>query len=76
MRASQKPQFDLISNVVAAPVGLLSALLFMRWWGLAGAVVSMVLGFAALALTTFICFRLSDGRDRHLAVAQPCVSSD
>jgi O-antigen/teichoic acid export membrane protein len=76
MRASQKPQFDLISNVVAAPVGLLSALLFMRWWGLAGAAVSMVLGFAALALTTFICFRLSAGRDRRLAVAQPCVSSD
>jgi O-antigen/teichoic acid export membrane protein len=76
MRASQKPQFDLISNVVAAPVGLLSALLFMRWWGLAGAVVSMVLGFAALALTTFICFRLSAGCDRHLAVAQPCASSD
>jgi O-antigen/teichoic acid export membrane protein len=76
MRASQKPQFDLISNVVAAPVGLLSALLFMRWWGLAGAAVSMVLGFAALALTTFICFRLSAERDRRLAVAQPCVSSD
>ena len=76
MRASQKPHFDLISNIVAAPVGLLSALLFMRWWGLAGAAASIVLGFAALALTTFICFRFSAGRDRHLAVAQPCVSSD
>src|SRR2546423_5516244 len=30
LRASQKPQCDLIANLVAAPVGLLSAVLLMR----------------------------------------------
>ena len=76
MRASQKPQLDLISNLVAAPISLLSALLLMRWWGISGAAVSMVLGFAALALTTFVCFRISASRAPSFATAQPCVSSD
>jgi O-antigen/teichoic acid export membrane protein len=76
MRASQKPQFDLISNLVAAPIALLSALLLMRWWGLSGAAVSMVLGFAALAITTFICFRLSARRAASFAATPACVSSD
>ena len=75
LRASQKPQFDLISNIVAAPVGLLSALVLMRLWGLPGAAVSMVLGFAALTLTIFICFRLS-ARPAPSLAGQPCVSSD
>jgi O-antigen/teichoic acid export membrane protein len=65
LRAWQRPQFDLLSNIVAAPVGLLSAVLFMRWWGIRGAALSMVLGYATLTLTTFICFRWftrEDGR--------------
>ena len=57
LRASQKPQCDLIANLVAAPVGLISAVLLMRFWGLAGAATSMVLGFLALSATTFVCFR-------------------
>jgi|GraSoi_2013_80cm_1033760.scaffolds.fasta_scaffold00223_3 O-antigen/teichoic acid export membrane protein len=76
MRASQKPQFDLISNIVAAPVGLLSAFLLMRWWGLSGAIVSMVLSFAALSLTTFVCFQLSIPTDANLTGVQPRVSAD
>jgi O-antigen/teichoic acid export membrane protein len=56
LRASQKPQCDLIANLVAAPVGLVSAVLLMRFWGLGGAAASMVLGFLALSITTFACF--------------------
>ena len=59
LRASQKPQFDLICNVIAAPIGLLSAVIFMRWWGLPGAAASMVLGFTALSVATYVCFRIS-----------------
>jgi O-antigen/teichoic acid export membrane protein len=51
MRASQKPRFDLVANAIAAPVGVVSAILFMRWWGIAGAAVSMAVGFAAYAVS-------------------------
>jgi O-antigen/teichoic acid export membrane protein len=47
LRAVQKPHFDLVANGVAAPVGLLSAIAFMHWWGLAGAAASMVTSLAA-----------------------------
>jgi O-antigen/teichoic acid export membrane protein len=57
LRASQRPQFDLIANSVAAPVGLLSAIAFTHWWGLAGVASSMVLGFAVQGVVTYICFR-------------------
>jgi O-antigen/teichoic acid export membrane protein len=46
LRASQKPHLDLLANVIAAPVAVVSAMLFIHWWGLAGAAVSMVTGFA------------------------------
>jgi len=49
LRAAQKPHFDLLANGVAAPVGLLSAVAFMHWWGLAGAAVSMVTSLTAYA---------------------------
>jgi hypothetical protein len=45
LRASQKPHFDLLANAIAAPVAVVSALCFIRWWGLAGAAASMVVGF-------------------------------
>jgi O-antigen/teichoic acid export membrane protein len=57
LRASQRPQFDLLANIVAAPVGLFSAVLFIHWWGLAGAAGSLVLGFVVLSGVTFVCFR-------------------
>ena len=36
LRASQKPHFDLLANAIAAPVAIVSAVNFIRWWGLAG----------------------------------------
>jgi O-antigen/teichoic acid export membrane protein len=57
LRASQKPYYDLLCNAVAAPVGLLSAIVFMRWWGLAGAAASMVLSFLASGIVNVLSFR-------------------
>jgi O-antigen/teichoic acid export membrane protein len=59
LRASQKPHFDLIANGVAAPVGLVSGIAFMHWWGLGGAAASMVLGFAVQGIIILLCFRRS-----------------
>jgi O-antigen/teichoic acid export membrane protein len=59
LRASQKPQFDLLGNAMAAPVGLVSALLLVRWWGIYGAATSMILSFTVFAVVTFACFRAS-----------------
>jgi O-antigen/teichoic acid export membrane protein len=66
LRASQKPHFDLIANAVAAPVGLVSAILFIRWWGLAGAAASMVLSFLASAIVNILSYR-------HCARSAPIV---
>ena len=49
LRASQKPHFDLLSNSLAAPVGVLSCVIFLHLWGISGAVASMVLSFATYA---------------------------
>jgi O-antigen/teichoic acid export membrane protein len=57
LRASQKPQFDLLSKIIAAPASVISAFLFMHWWGLAGAAASMVLSFATISGVTIACFR-------------------
>jgi len=51
MRASHKPHFDLAASAIAAPVGVVSAIFFMRWWGIVGAAVSMSVGFAAYAIS-------------------------
>jgi O-antigen/teichoic acid export membrane protein len=56
LRACQKPHFDLLANAVAAPVGLATAFLFIRAWGLGGAVVSLILGYAAYAAVLFASF--------------------
>jgi O-antigen/teichoic acid export membrane protein len=61
LRASQRPHFDLLANSIAAPVGLTSAVLLMRGFGLAGAVVSMVLAATTVALVTFISYRVALG---------------
>ncbi len=47
VRASQKPHMDLLATAIAAPVAIVSAVCFIRWWGLAGAAASMVMGFVA-----------------------------
>jgi O-antigen/teichoic acid export membrane protein len=59
LRAAQKPHFDLIANGVAAAVGLISAVAFLYWWGLAGACASMVAGLAAYSLAYALCYRRS-----------------
>jgi O-antigen/teichoic acid export membrane protein len=43
MRAAHKPHFDFLANAVAAPVAMLSSLLFIKKWGAGGAAASMVL---------------------------------
>jgi O-antigen/teichoic acid export membrane protein len=53
LRASQRPHFDLAANAVAAPVGIISAAVFIHWWGLVGAAASMVLSFAAYTVVTY-----------------------
>ncbi|HLJ15608.1 MAG TPA: polysaccharide biosynthesis C-terminal domain-containing protein [Bryobacteraceae bacterium] len=57
MRASQKPHFDLLANAIAAPIGVLSAVYFMRWWGLMGAAASMVVSFAVASVVTYMSYR-------------------
>jgi O-antigen/teichoic acid export membrane protein len=45
LRASQRPHLDLLANAIAAPIAVVSAVIFIHWWGLAGAAASMVTGF-------------------------------
>jgi O-antigen/teichoic acid export membrane protein len=65
-RASQKPHVDLLANAMAAPVGLVTAALFIRLWGLKGAAFSLVAGFAVYAAVFWWSFRSSrSGSGRH-----------
>jgi O-antigen/teichoic acid export membrane protein len=57
VRASQKPHFDLIANLISAPVGLITAAIFIRLWGLNGAAFSLVAGFAVYATVFCWSFR-------------------
>jgi O-antigen/teichoic acid export membrane protein len=59
LRSMQKPYFDLISNLFAAPVAVMSAFFLMRWLGLAGAAISMVLSFLVMTSVTVLFFRRS-----------------
>ena len=64
LRASQKPRFDLISNLFAAPVAVVSAFVFMRIWGLAGAAMSMLLSYAVLSFVTIVFFRKHEREEK------------
>jgi O-antigen/teichoic acid export membrane protein len=55
VRASQKPHIDLVANVISAPVGLITAAVFIKLWGLNGAAFSLVAGFAVYAAV--FCWR-------------------
>jgi O-antigen/teichoic acid export membrane protein len=57
LRATRRPYFDLIANAIAAAVGVLSALFFIHWWGIAGAAASMVASFAVLPIVSFLSYR-------------------
>jgi O-antigen/teichoic acid export membrane protein len=60
LRASQKPQFDLLANAVSAPIALISAIVFIKLWGLGGAALSMVAGFATYSLVYLWTFKTLD----------------
>jgi O-antigen/teichoic acid export membrane protein len=70
LRASQKPHFDLVANAVAAPVGVLTAVIFIGLWGLGGAALSLVAGFATYAAVYFYSFKRWAGQDQVLKAAQ------
>jgi len=57
VRASQKPHFDLIANLISAPVALITAAIFIRLWGLNGAAFSLVAGFAVYSAVFCWAFR-------------------
>ena len=57
VRASQKPHLDLVANLISAPVGLITAAMFIRRWGLNGAAFSLVAAFAVYAAVFFWSFR-------------------
>jgi Na+-driven multidrug efflux pump len=75
LRASQKPRFDLVSNLCAAPAAIVSAIVFMRLWGLAGAAASMLLSYVVLCGVTIVFFWRDAARERAVAVPPPGVSS-
>lgn len=52
LRASQRPHFDLLANAIAAPVAMVSAVFFIRWWRLGGAAVSMAVGLVVFMAVT------------------------
>jgi O-antigen/teichoic acid export membrane protein len=56
LRGSQRPHFDLLANALAAPVAVITALGFIHRWGLAGAAISLVTGYAMLAATNFCSY--------------------
>ena len=56
LRATQRPYFDLIANALAAPIGVISAIALMRWWGVGGAATSLVLSYSSLAIVTVFCY--------------------
>jgi O-antigen/teichoic acid export membrane protein len=57
LRAMHRPHFDLVANAVAAPLGVISAIGLMHWWGLGGAAASMVLSYITYAVVTCWVYR-------------------
>ena len=57
LRAIRKPNFDLVSGLIAAPIAVVCAYFGTVWWGLAGAAWSLVLGFAIQGAVTTLFFR-------------------
>jgi O-antigen/teichoic acid export membrane protein len=57
LRAMHRPHFDLVANAVAAPLGVISAIALMHWWGLGGAAASMVLSYVTYAMVTCWVYR-------------------
>jgi O-antigen/teichoic acid export membrane protein len=60
LRAMHRPHFDLIANAIAAPIGVVSAIALMHWWGVAGAAASMVLSYATYAIVSAWMYRTTN----------------
>jgi O-antigen/teichoic acid export membrane protein len=63
LRALRKAQFELISYLVAAAVGVASSLSLMPHWGITGAAFSIVASTATLAACVVVCY-MKWGRPR------------
>jgi O-antigen/teichoic acid export membrane protein len=57
LRAMHRPHFDLVANAIAAPLGVISAIGLMHWWGLGGAAASMVLSYMTYAVVSCWIYR-------------------
>ncbi len=64
LRASQQPHFDLLSNAFAAPIAVVSTIIFTHKWGIAGAALSMVVSFGVLSFVTIAAFYKTLGRPK------------
>jgi O-antigen/teichoic acid export membrane protein len=57
LRAIQKPQYFLICGLGTALVGIVTGLIFISLYGIAGAIISMILtGFVSLLITIILFF--------------------
>ena len=58
LRAIQRPQYVLLIGIIAAPVGVLSSLLFIPRYGVAGSIASSILTSLISLLITIVLFFL------------------
>jgi O-antigen/teichoic acid export membrane protein len=63
VRAYQRPRLDLLTNAIAAPVGLVTAVVLIKVWGLAGAGLSLVAGSAAYGIAFLWMFLRMGSKD-------------
>jgi len=57
LRAIQRPQFYLIYGMIVAPVGLLTGVIFTYYWGLEGAIWSLVINSLITLIIHMILYR-------------------
>jgi len=76
LRGAQKPQFDLFANLAAAPVAVVSAYVFVRAWGLAGAAFSMALCFLVTSAVTVFFFYARWDSEPALGQAMAVIRGD
>lgn len=64
LRAMKRPHFDRLANGIAAAASVQAAFLFIPLWGLAGAAISLALGFAVRAAVVYLCFHQAVANER------------
>jgi O-antigen/teichoic acid export membrane protein len=57
LHVSNKPNIDLLANIVAALVAIVSGVLFINWWGIGGAVSCVMLAYAINSGVYFWSYR-------------------